>query len=111
MNSRVLWTILLCVAFAFAATPTPIVGVVLESESDLPLDNVEITYRSGKSLGQTSSEGRFEFTADSRNAVLVFKKAGYDSVFVELQDFADLLDMVVTLSSNLRNFCGSICTV
>lgn len=107
MNSRVLWTILLCVAFAFAATPTPIVGVVLESESDLPLDNVDITYRSGKSLGQTSSEGRFELTVDSRNAVLVFKKTGYDSVFVELQDFADLLDMVVTLSSNLRNLGSS----
>lgn len=94
-------------SFAFSATPTPIVGVVLESGSDLPLDGVKIAYRSGKKLGKTSSDGRFEFTVDSRNAALVFSKEGYDSVYVELQDFADLLDMVVTLSSDLRDLGAS----
>ena len=79
MRSRVLWLVALCAALAFAATPTPIVGVVLESGSDLPLDGVQITYRSGKVLGKTSSDGRFELTVDSKNASLVFQKEGYDS--------------------------------
>ena len=91
----------------FAATPTPVVGVVLEMGSDLPLDGVQITYRSGKKLGKTSSDGRFEFTVDSKNASLVFQKEGYDSVYVDLQDFADLLDMVVTLSTDLRDLGSS----
>ena len=107
MRSRVLWLVALCAALAFAATPTPIVGVVLESGSDLPLDGVQITYRSGKVLGKTSSDGRFELTVDSKNASLVFQKEGYDSVFMELQDFADLFDMVVTLSSDLRDLGSS----
>lgn len=107
MSSRIIWIVALLAALGFAATPTPIVGVVLESESDLPLDGVQITYRSGKALGKTGSDGRFELTVDSRNAALVFQKEGYDSVFVDLQDFADVLDMVVTLSSNLRDLGAS----
>lgn len=107
MSFRFLWIVALSAIFAVAATPTDIVGVVLESESDLPLDGVTITYRSGKVLGKTSSEGRFELTVDSRNALLVFQKDGYDSVYVDLEDFADVLDMVVTLSSNLRNLGAS----
>lgn len=95
------------VCVAFAATPTMIMGVVLEAETDLPIKNVSITYQSGKPLGETNSEGRFELTTDSRNAALVFKKDGFDSVFVELQDFADLFDMVITLSTNVRNLGAS----
>lgn len=98
---------LFLVTSLFAATPTPVVGVVLEMGSDLPLDGVQITYRSGKKLAKTSSDGRFEFTVDSKNASLVFQKEGYDSVYVDLQDYADLLDMVVTLSSDLRDLGSS----
>ena len=107
MRCKCIWILALLAAYAFAATPTPIVGVVLDSESDLPLSEVEVTYRSGKKLGFTDSDGRFEYTVDSRNAALVFKKPGYDSVFVELQDYADVLDIVVTLSSNLRDLGAS----
>lgn len=101
------WFIAFLAAFTFAATPTTIVGVVLEQESDLPIKNVTITYKSGKKLGETDSDGRYELTVDSKNASLVFRKDGYDSVYVELQDYADLLDMVVTLSSNVRNLGSS----
>ena len=107
MSSRIIWILSLCATLAFAATPTDIMGVVLESESDLPLDGVSITYRSGKNLGKTGSDGRFELTVDSKSAALVFYKEGYDSVVVELQDFADLFDMVVTLSTNLRDLGSS----
>ena len=89
--------VLLFATFLFAATPTLIVGVVLESETDLPIKDATITYVSGKKLGNTDSDGRFELTVDSKNAILVFKKDGFDSVQVELQDFADLFDMVITM--------------
>ena len=98
---------LFLVTSLFAATPTPVVGVVLEMGSDLPLDGVQITYRSGKKLAKTAADGRFEFMVDSKNASLVFQKEGYDSVYVDLQDYADLLDMVVTLSSDLRDLGSS----
>ena len=88
---------------AFSATPTYMMGVVLEQETDLPVKGVSITYVSGKVVGETNSDGRFEYTVDSKNASLVFKKEGFDSVFVELQDFADLMDMVVMMSTNVRN--------
>lgn len=94
-------------ALAFGATPTLISGVVLEAETDLPIKDVTITYASGKSVGETNSDGRFEYTVSASNAVLVFKKDGFDSVIVELQDFADLFDMVVTLSTNVRSLGAS----
>jgi hypothetical protein len=108
MRTRILFALAFLLAVPlFAATPTPVVGVVLETGSDLPLDGVQITYRSGKKLAKTSSDGRFEFTVDSKNASLVFRKEGYDSVYVDLQDYADLLDIVVTLSSDLRDLGSS----
>lgn len=98
-------SVLLLATFLFAATPTLIVGVVLESETDLPVKDATITYVSGKKLGETDSDGRFELTVDSKNAILIFKKDGFDSVQVELQDFADLFDMVVTMqtTTDVRN--------
>lgn len=97
--------IVLFAAALFAATPTLIVGVVLESETDLPIRDAEISYISGKKLGETGSDGRFELTVDSKNASLIIKKPGFDSVLVELQDFADLFDMVITMqtTADVRN--------
>lgn len=106
MKSRIIWILALLAVSAFAL-PTQIIGVVLEAESDLPLSGVQISYRSGKSLGKTSSDGRFDLQVDSKNASLVFRKEGYDSVFVDLADFADLFDMVVTLSTNVRDLGAS----
>ena len=106
MRFRHLFAFVLFLAtFLFAATPTLIVGVVLESGSDLPIKDATITYVSGKKLGETDSDGRFELTVDSKNAILIFKKEGFDSVQVELQDFADLFDMVVSMqtTADVRN--------
>ena len=108
MNFRLIFSfVLFIVVGALAASPTTVIGVVLEAESDLPIKDVAVSYQSGKRIGETDSRGRFELTVDSRNATLVFKKEGYDSVFVELQDFADLLDMVITLSTNVTNLGAS----
>ncbi|WP_109736321.1 MULTISPECIES: hypothetical protein [unclassified Fibrobacter] len=107
MFRSVICVLVFAACAVFAATPTLISGVVLEAETDLPIKGVTITYASGKSVGETNSEGRFEYTVNTSNASLVFKKDGFDSVLVELQDFADLFDMVVTLSTNVRNLGAS----
>ena len=108
MNFRLIFSfVLFVVVGVLAASPTTVIGVVLEAESDLPIKDVAVSYQSGKRIGETDSRGRFELTVDSKNATLVFKKEGYDSVFVELQDFADLLDMVITLSTNVTNLGAS----
>lgn len=89
-------------ALIFAA-PTPIIGTVVESESDHVLSSVAILYESGRSLGETDGGGRFELTADSRSAKLVFAKEGFDTLHVSLEDFADLFDIVVVMHPNVRN--------
>ena len=99
--------VLFLVVGVLAASPTTIIGVVLEAESDLPVKDVQVSYKSGKRIGETDSRGRFELTVDSKNATIVFKKEGFDSVYVELQDYADLMDMVVTLSTNVTNLGAS----
>ncbi len=99
--------VLFLVVGAIAASPTTIIGVVLEADSDLPVKDVQVAYVSGKRIGETDSRGRFELSVDSKNATLVFKKEGFDSVFVELQDYADLMDMVITLSTNVTNLGAS----
>jgi len=81
----------------------PLRGVVVEEATDMPIPYVDIVYISGKFLGQSDSKGRFEFELESQNAVLVFKKNGFDSTIVETQDFADLLDVVVSMRSNARH--------
>ena len=87
---------------AFAA-PTTIIGTVVETETDHPLSSVTILYESGRSLGETDGNGRFELTADSRSAKLIFAKDGFDTLHVSLEDFADLFDIVVVLHPNVRN--------
>ena len=85
------------------AAPTAIVGTVLEAETDHPLSSVAVQYESGRALGETNGSGRFELTADSRSAKLVFIKDGFDTLHVSLEDFADLLDIVVVMHPNVRN--------
>lgn len=108
MNFRVIFCfVLFLVVGVLAASPTMVIGVVLEAESDLPVKDVSVAYKSGKRIGETDSRGRFELSVDSKSATLVFKKEGFDSVFVDLQDVADLMDMVVSLSTNVTNLGAS----
>ncbi len=75
----------------------------MEETTDRPIPYANITYISGKTLGQCDDNGRFEFELESKNAILVFKKNGFDSTIVETQDFADLLDVVINMRSNARH--------
>jgi hypothetical protein len=94
------FTLLFSMAALHAA---PLRGVVVEEATDMPIPYADIVYISGKALGQSDNRGRFEFELESSNTVLVFKKNGFDSTIVETQDFADLLDVVVTMRSNARH--------
>ena len=98
---RLSFFILLFLAVALHAVP--IRGVVLEETTDRPIPYVSITYISGKPLGQCDNRGRFELDLESRNAILVFKKNGFDSTIVEMQDYADLLDIAVNMRSDARH--------
>jgi hypothetical protein len=81
----------------------PIKGVVAEETTDNVIPYTYISYISGKALGQSDDRGRFEFELDSKNAILVFKKNGFDSLIVEMQDYGDLLDVVVSMHSNAKH--------
>jgi len=88
----------------------PVRGVVVEESADNIIPYANISYISGKALGQSDDRGRFEFDLDSRNAILVFKKNGFDSTIVEMQDYGDLLDVVVSMRSNAK-YLGSATVV
>ena len=103
MLKRILPFFVLLLSAGVFAAPTQIIGTVLESETDHPLSSVSILYESGRSLGETDGRGRFELTADSRHAKLIFAKDGFDTLHVSLDDFADLLDIVVVMHTNVRN--------
>ena len=108
MNFRLFFSfVLFLVVGVLAASPTMVIGVVLEAQSDLPVKDVAISYKSGKKIGETDSRGRFELSVESNSASLVFKKEGFDSVFVDLQDYPDLMDMVITLSTNVTDLGAS----
>jgi hypothetical protein len=77
--------------------------VVVEESADNVIPYAYISYVSGKTLGQSDDKGRFEFELDSRNAILIFKKNGFDSTIVEMQDYGDLLDVVVSMRSNAKH--------
>lgn len=88
--------------FAFAAN-APFFGVVLETETDMPISDVYVAYQSGKEVGKTNSQGRFEFELDSKNAKLVFYKEGYDTLSIGANEFPDPLDVIVQLVPNVRD--------
>ncbi len=86
-----------------AQTPVPFFGVVLEASTDIPVSRTSIYYQSGKSLGRTDADGRFRLELDSENAKLLFVKEGYDSLYVDIADFADPMDAVVLMVPNVKN--------
>ena len=89
--------------FIASSYAVPVRGVVVEESADNIVPYAYISYISGKALGQSDDRGRFEFELDSRNAILVFQKNGFDSTIVEMQDYGDLLDVVVSMRSNAKH--------
>jgi hypothetical protein len=82
-------------------------GVVLD-DTDQPVSFVNITYPSGKSLGQADSRGKFEVEISSDKAILIFSKAGYESQTLALEAYRDLMDVVVVLNTSVRKLDKSV---
>ena len=94
---------LLTASIMLIAAPTRLVGVVLEAGSDRPVADVNILYMSGKKISSTDARGRFDIEVTSENTVLLVKKEGYDSLTVNVSEFPDFLDMVILVSTNVRD--------
>lgn len=76
-----------------------VVGLVMDAERGEPIANVRIELKSGKELGFTKSNGRFEITVNSSSAVLVFKRHTYKDVELDLGEKTELIDLEVTMES------------
>lgn len=86
---------------AFAQT-YDVVGLVEDAEHGEPVGQVEISLKSGKVLGFSKSNGRFEITVNSHNATLVFKRHPYKDQELDLSDLTELIDIEVTMESDVQ---------
>lgn len=94
--------------FASLWADTPVLGVVLEYGSNEPISYVKISYSSGKEVDKTTRKGRFEIMVPRSDVVLIFSKSGYESQKVDLSEFSDLMDVVITLNSNVRQLESTV---
>jgi hypothetical protein len=101
MIQRILFLLVLIQSAALAQHA--VLGTVLEEGNDNPVSYVNITYSSGKEIGQTDSRGRFEIEVRKANSVLQFSKSGYETVKVDLSDYGDHFDVVVMLVPNVSD--------
>ncbi|NLB64711.1 MAG: TonB-dependent receptor [Fibrobacter sp.] len=95
--------ILLILCFFSTLWAVDVVGIVVEEGSDRAVPYAEIRYISGKALGSADGRGRFSLEVESKNSILQVIRPGYDTTRVELQDYGDLLDVVIALRSSLRD--------
>jgi hypothetical protein len=91
---------LLLAASAFGQT-YDVVGVVSDEEKGEPIANVQILTKSGKELGYTKSNGRFEITVNNRGIILVFKRHTYKDVEKDLSLETELIGLEVTMESDV----------
>jgi hypothetical protein len=101
---------LLLAGAAFSQT-YDVVGVVIDSEKGEPIGSARIELRSGKLLGYSKSNGRFEITVNSSSAVLVFKRVSYKDQEVDLSDFAELIDLEISMESDVIELAEKDTTV
>ncbi|MDQ3002960.1 MAG: carboxypeptidase-like regulatory domain-containing protein [Fibrobacterota bacterium] len=78
-----------------------VVGLVIDEEKGEPIGQVEISFQSGKVLGYSKSNGRFEIKVNSANATLIFKRQTYKPLELDLSDLTELIDIEVSLQSDV----------
>jgi hypothetical protein len=96
-----LFTCLLVSALPAFSQTYDVVGLVLDEEKGEPIGQVEISLQSGKVLGYSKSNGRFEIKVNSANATLVFKRHTYKPQELDLSDLTELIDVEVSLQSDV----------
>ena len=100
-TAAIFWGIIgLCLGGAFAQT-YDVVGLVQDEEHGEPVGQVEISLPSGKVLGYTKSNGRFEITVNSHNATLVFKRHPYKTQELDVTE-RELIGIEVSLQSDVQ---------
>lgn len=99
-NAFLLSFLFLSAAPAFSQT-WDVVGLVQDGEKGEPIGQVEIALKSGKILGYTNSNGRFEINVNSRSAVLVFTRHTYKTLDLDLSDLTELVDVEVSMQSDV----------
>ncbi len=82
------------------------VGNVFDSESGEPISYVVVYTRSGKKLGTSNSQGRFEIEIESPKTILVFKRHGFRDVELDLGAWGDLIDLEVAMESEALRLRG-----
>ncbi len=100
LGAALLACLLLAAVPAFAQTYN-VVGLVLDGEKGEPIGQVEISQQSGKVLGYTKSNGRFEITVNSHNSTLVFKRHTFKTQELDLTDLTELIDIEVNMESDV----------
>jgi hypothetical protein len=78
-----------------------VVGLVQDEEKGEPIGFVEISLASGKVLGFTRSNGRFEINVNSRSSVLIFKRNTYKTTELDLSDLTELIDIEVSMQNDV----------
>jgi hypothetical protein len=105
------WPMVWVAAFALWAAPSQaqtynVVGLVQDEEHGEPIGQVQITYKSGTELGYSKSNGRFEITVNSHNAILVFHRHPYKDLELDLSDLSELIDIEVTMQTDVLELAG-----
>jgi hypothetical protein len=78
-----------------------VVGLVQDGQKGEPIGQVRISLQSGKVLGYSKSNGRFEITVNSHNAILVFTRHTYKQQELDLSDLTELIDIEVSMESDV----------
>jgi hypothetical protein len=78
-----------------------VVGLVQDEQRGEPIGQVEISLQSGKILGYTNSNGRFEIKVNSHNATLIFKRHTFKTVDLDLTDLPNLIGVEISMESDV----------
>src|SRR4051812_22687286 len=78
-----------------------VVGLVQDGEKGEPVGQVKISLQSGKVLGYSKSNGRFEITVNSHNVILYFTRNTYKQAELDLTDLTELIDIEVSMESDV----------
>ncbi|HLP41326.1 MAG TPA: hypothetical protein VK465_07445 [Fibrobacteria bacterium] len=96
---RTLFAACLFLAAPALAQTYDVVGLVMDAEKGEPIGQARVETKSGKLLGFSKSNGRFEVTVNSRGAVLVFKRHTYKDIELDLADLPELVDLEVNMET------------
>jgi hypothetical protein len=93
---------ILAFATPAAAQTYNVVGTIIDDGRGTPVAGVDIRMADGRPLGTSQASGRFEITVNSRQANIVFRREGYRDLELNLGDLAYIVDVEITLESNVQ---------